>query len=90
MLAVNLRGVFLSVKACLPQMIRQRYGHIAVTSSTTGPKTAVNGVEPGPILSDGVAALLDEAALRQIAAPLPMQKLDDPENFAHGLLFLRQ
>ena len=118
-LAVNLKGVFLSVKACLPQMIRQRYGRIAVTSSTTGPKTAipglahyaaskggvngfirtaavelakhditVNGVEPGPILSDGVAALFDEEALREIAAPIPMRKLGDPKNVAHGLLFL--
>ncbi len=39
MLDVNLRGVFLSVKACLPQMLAQRYGRIVVTSSTTGNRT---------------------------------------------------
>ena len=117
-LAVNLKGVFLSVKACLPQMIEQRHGRIAVTSSTTGPKTVipglahyaaskggvngfirtaavelaqhnitVNAVEPGPILSDGVAAMLDEDTLSEIAAPIPMRKLGEPEDVAHGLLF---
>ena len=117
-IAVNLKGVFLSIQACLGHMIAQSYGRIAVTSSTTGPKTAipglahyaaskgginglvrtaavelakhhitVNGVEPGPILSDGVAALLDQKTLDEIAAPVPMGKLGDPEDVAHVLLF---
>lgn len=41
---INLRGTFLAVKACLPQMIRQKYGRILVTSSITGPRTAVPGL----------------------------------------------
>ena len=47
----------------------------------------VNAVEPGPILSDGVAALLDQKTLDEIAAPVPMGKLGDPEDVAHVLLF---
>lgn len=35
---VGLKGVFLIVKACLPQMIRQRRGRIVVTGSITGAK----------------------------------------------------
>lgn len=33
---VNLKGTFLAVQACLPQMMAQRYGRIVVISSTTG------------------------------------------------------
>jgi 3-oxoacyl-[acyl-carrier protein] reductase len=37
-LAVNLKGTFLAVQACLPAMSRQGYGRIAITSSITGPR----------------------------------------------------
>lgn len=36
--AVNLKGTFLTIKACLPQMQAQQYGKIVVISSTTGGK----------------------------------------------------
>ncbi|MBN1674592.1 MAG: 3-oxoacyl-ACP reductase FabG [Kiritimatiellae bacterium] len=35
--STNLRGAFLSVKACLPSMRTQRYGRIILNSSITGP-----------------------------------------------------
>ena len=38
---VNYKGTFLSVQACLPQMITQRYGKIVVISSTTGVFTSL-------------------------------------------------
>ncbi len=38
--AVNLKGPFLAVKACLAQMKRQRYGRIVITSSITGPRVS--------------------------------------------------
>jgi 3-oxoacyl-[acyl-carrier protein] reductase len=41
--SVNLKGIFLAVKACLPQMKRQRYGRIVLTSSITGPITGFPG-----------------------------------------------
>ncbi|MCB9992120.1 MAG: SDR family oxidoreductase [Hyphomicrobiaceae bacterium] len=37
-LAVNLKGTFLSVQACLPVMRAQGYGRIVLTSSITGPR----------------------------------------------------
>jgi len=37
-LAVNLKGTFLAVQACLPVMSRQGYGRIVLTSSITGPR----------------------------------------------------
>ena len=40
---VNLKGMFLSVKACLPTMQKQQYGRIVVVSSTTGPHSGMPG-----------------------------------------------
>lgn len=40
-MAVNLRSAFLSLKACLPQMKRQSWGRVVITSSITGNRTAM-------------------------------------------------
>lgn len=36
-LAVNLKGPFLAMRACIPHMKKQRYGRIVLTGSITGP-----------------------------------------------------
>lgn len=41
--AVNVKGMFLAVKACLPHMKNQNYGRIILTSSITGPITGFPG-----------------------------------------------
>lgn len=42
-LATNLKGTFLAIKACLPNMKARRRGRIVVTSSITGPITGYPG-----------------------------------------------
>lgn len=42
-MGINLRGTFLSVKACLPALARTGRGRIIVTSSITGPLTGYPG-----------------------------------------------
>jgi 3-oxoacyl-[acyl-carrier protein] reductase len=42
-LATNLKGTFLSIKACLPGMKARRKGRIVITSSITGPITGYPG-----------------------------------------------
>ncbi|MER6443903.1 3-oxoacyl-ACP reductase FabG [Streptomyces venezuelae] len=42
-LAVNLRGSILAVRACLPAMERAGHGRIVLTSSITGPTTGYSG-----------------------------------------------
>ncbi len=42
-LAINLKGTFLSVKACLPHLPRDGSGRIVLTSSITGPITGSPG-----------------------------------------------
>ena len=41
--SVNLKGTFLTVKACLPEMIKSGEGRILLTSSITGPITGYPG-----------------------------------------------
>lgn len=41
--AVNLKGTFLVVKACLPSMMKKNEGRILLTSSITGPITGYPG-----------------------------------------------
>ena len=42
-LATNLKGMFLSIKACLPAMKQKKKGRIVITSSITGPITGLPG-----------------------------------------------
>jgi len=42
-LATNLKGTFLAVKACLPAMKQRKKGRIVITSSITGPITGYPG-----------------------------------------------
>jgi len=60
---VNLKGTFLSVKACLPQMISQKYGRIIITSSITGPRTAIHGQTHYAATKAGINGFIRSAAL---------------------------
>jgi 3-oxoacyl-[acyl-carrier protein] reductase len=60
---VNLKGVFLCLQSCLPQMKRQKYGRIAVTSSITGPRTAIRNMAHYAASKAGINGLIRAAAL---------------------------
>ena len=62
-LNVNLRGTFLAVKACVPQMIKQKYGRILVTSSTTGNRTAIIGLSHYASSKGGINGFIRNIAL---------------------------
>ncbi len=63
LLGINLKGVFLCVQACLPQMKAQSYGRIAVTSSITGPRTAIPGMAHYAASKGGINGFIRAAAL---------------------------
>ena len=63
LLSVNLKGVFLCVQACLPAMTAQRYGRIVVTSSITGPRTAIAGMAHYAASKGGINGFIRAAAL---------------------------
>jgi len=60
---INLKGVFLSVKACLPAMIEQAYGRIVVTSSITGNRTAIAGMAHYAASKGGINGFVRAAAI---------------------------
>lgn len=61
--ATNLRGTFLTVKACLPQMKIQKYGRIVITSSITGPKTGNPGLAHYAATKAGINGFIRTAAI---------------------------
>ena len=62
-LTTNLKSCFFVVKACLPYMEKQKYGRIVVTSSITGPRTAIPGLAHYAASKSGINGCIKGAAL---------------------------
>jgi len=62
-LAVNLRGCFLAIQACIPAMRAQAYGRIVLTSSITGPRVTSPGHGHYSASKAGINGLIRAAAL---------------------------
>src|SRR5476651_452025 len=60
---VNLTGTFLAVKACIPAMKAQGGGKIVITSSISGPQTALPGYSHYTASKGGVAGFIRTAAV---------------------------
>ena len=55
---VDLKGTFLSVKACLPQMRVQNYGRVVAISSTTGVRTGIAGFSHYGAAKSGIGGFI--------------------------------
>jgi 3-oxoacyl-[acyl-carrier protein] reductase len=62
-LAVNLRGCFLAIQACIPTMRDRRYGRIVLTSSITGPRVSSPGHGHYSASKAGINGLIRSAAI---------------------------
>jgi 3-oxoacyl-[acyl-carrier protein] reductase len=62
-LDVNLKGMFLSIRACLPALKRSDQGRIVVTSSITGPITGFPGWTHYGASKSGMLGFLRTAAI---------------------------
>jgi len=62
-LAVNLRGCFLAIQACIAPMRAQAYGRIVLTSSITGPRVTSPGHGHYSASKAGINGLIRAAAL---------------------------
>lgn len=60
---VNLTGTFLVVKACIPWMKSQGSGKIVITSSISGPQTALPGFSHYTASKGGIAGFIRTAAV---------------------------
>lgn len=118
MLDVNLKGTFLSVKACVPQMKTQKYGKIVVISSTSGGRVGlagaanygaskagqlgfvlcaclelapynitINAILPGCVATEDFLKGWQGERLTMLTREIPMQRLAEPLEIAHGALF---
>ena len=84
-LNVNLRGTFLAVKACLPAMIAQRYGRIVITSSITGPRTAIPGHVHYAASKAGINGFIRGAALELAAHNITVNGIEPGNILTEGL-----
>ena len=60
---VNMTGTFLAVKSCIPTMKSQGHGKIVITSSISGPQTALPGYSHYTASKGGVAGFIRTAAV---------------------------
>jgi len=63
MLATNLTGMFLCVRACTPELAKHRRGRIVITSSITGPMTGIPGASHYGASKAGQLGFMRTAAL---------------------------
>jgi len=84
-LDVNLKGVFLAVKACLPSMIRQNYGKIVLTSSITGPRTAFPGNVHYGSAKAGITGFIHNAAIELAKNHITVNAVEPAWTLTEGL-----
>ncbi|HHV26920.1 MAG TPA: 3-oxoacyl-ACP reductase FabG [Tissierellia bacterium] len=60
---INLKGTFLTVKACLPYMKEENYGKMVITSSITGNKVGNPGLTHYAASKGGVNGFIKSAAI---------------------------
>lgn len=63
LMAINLKGVFLAVKTCLPAMKARGYGRVVASSSITGNRTAIAGMAHYAASKAGINGFVRAAAL---------------------------
>jgi 3-oxoacyl-[acyl-carrier protein] reductase len=84
-LDVNLKGVFLAVRACLPLMLEQNYGKIVITSSITGPRTAFPGNVHYGSSKAGITGFIHNAAIELAKHHITVNAVEPAWTLTEGL-----
>lgn len=84
-LDVNLKGVFLAVKSCLPSMIAQKYGKIVITSSITGPRTGFPGNVHYGSSKAGITGFIHNAAVELAQYHITVNAVEPVFTMTEGL-----
>ncbi|WP_284943711.1 3-oxoacyl-ACP reductase FabG [Acidisoma cladoniae] len=87
-MGINLRGTFLSVKACLPTLSLSGRGRIVLTSSITGPVTGMSGWSHYGASKAGQLGFLRSAALELAPAGITINAVLPGNIVTEGLLAL--
>jgi len=64
-MSINLKSAFFVLKACIPVMQKQKYGRIVLTTSVTGPRTAIPQLSHYGASKGGLNGLIKGIALEQ-------------------------
>ncbi len=82
---VNLTGTFLAVKACIPTMKAQGGGKIVITSSISGPQTALPGYSHYTASKGGVAGFIRTAAVELAKYKININAVEPGNIISEGL-----
>lgn len=85
MQAVNLKGAFLSVQACLPAMQAQRRGRIVLISSITGPRTGFSGYTHYGAAKAGLIGFVRSACLEVARHHITVNAVEPGYTLTDGL-----
>lgn len=84
-ISVNLTGTFLAVKACIPVMKAQGFGKIVITSSISGPETALPGYSHYTASKGGVAGFIRTAAVELAKYKININAVEPGNIITEGL-----
>jgi 3-oxoacyl-[acyl-carrier protein] reductase len=87
-MAINLRGTFLSVRACLPELTKTGRGRIVITSSITGPMTGQPGFTHYGASKSGQLGFMRSAAIELASAGITVNAVLPGNIATEGLLSL--
>lgn len=82
---VNLTGTFLAVKACIPTMKAQGGGKIVITSSISGPQTALPGFSHYTASKGGIAGFIRTAAVELAKYKININAVEPGNIITEGL-----
>lgn len=82
---VNLTGTFLAVKACIPAMKAQGHGRIVITSSISGPQTALPGYSHYTASKGGIAGFIRTAAVELAKYKININAVEPGNIMTEGL-----
>lgn len=89
-IAVNLTGTFLTVKACIPFMQSQGRGKIVITSSISGPQTGLPGYSHYTASKGGIAGFIRTAAIELAKYRININAVEPGNIMTEGLNALGQ
>lgn len=81
----NLTGTFLAVKACIPVMKTQGHGKIVITSSISGPQTALPGYSHYTASKGGIAGFVKTAAVELAKYKININAVEPGNIMTEGL-----
>jgi 3-oxoacyl-[acyl-carrier protein] reductase len=82
---VNLTGTFLAVKACIPALKAQGHGKIVITSSISGPQTALPGYSHYTASKGGIAGFIRTAAVELAKYKINVNAVEPGNIMTEGL-----